>query len=279
MPRVAIVFPVHQPYARLSRGEQAALRNNAAVLRAHTLVLLAPAKLDLAGYLTALHPAEVQVERFGRRYFSSRGSYSQLMLSRAFYRRFAGFGHILVCQLDAWVFRDELAEWCGRDYAFVGAPLFEGYDKDTSFRFTRGLNGGLSLRSVPAALDVLDRFHAVRQRYWLARATSFGTRTIDVADLSDRYGVRSLEHAQALFPLLVPANEDYRWSYYFADTFDGFPVPDPVTASAFSVEMHPEHLYRMNHDRLPFGVHAWERHEPEFRREFIDVEAVLAEPR
>ena len=44
------------------------------------------------------------------------------MLSPEFYRRFSDTDYILVCQLDAYIFRDELLSWCKKEYDYIGAP-------------------------------------------------------------------------------------------------------------------------------------------------------------
>lgn len=44
------------------------------------------------------------------------------MLSAEFYERFLAWDYILLCQTDAFVFRDELADWCARGYDYIGAP-------------------------------------------------------------------------------------------------------------------------------------------------------------
>jgi hypothetical protein len=59
------------------------------------------------------------------------------MLSIDFYKRFRDYKFILIYQLDAYVFRDELEYWCEQDYDFIGAPLIEngkGSDKKIFYK-------------------------------------------------------------------------------------------------------------------------------------------------
>ena len=46
--------------------------------------------------------------RFSDHWFHRVSTYNKLMLSLDFYVRFSAYGYLLVYQLDAWVFSDEL---------------------------------------------------------------------------------------------------------------------------------------------------------------------------
>lgn len=41
--------------------------------------------------------------------------YNQMMLSREFYQLFNDTEYLLICHTDAWIFRDELEDWCKKD--------------------------------------------------------------------------------------------------------------------------------------------------------------------
>ena len=62
------------------------------------------------------------METFDPAYFTSIQGYNRLLLSTEFYQRFLGSAYLLICQLDVFVFRDELAGWVARGYDYVGAP-------------------------------------------------------------------------------------------------------------------------------------------------------------
>lgn len=96
------------------------------------------------------------IERFPDRCFESRLSYSHLLSSKEFYLRFSErYEHILVYQLDAWVFSDELEKWCGMDYDYIGAPWCHmcGILCNGNRMFVG--NGGLSLRRISAMTEKL----------------------------------------------------------------------------------------------------------------------------
>ena len=50
------------------------------------------------------------VETFDPGYFKSIQGYNRLLLSTGFYERFLASAYLLICQLDVFVFRDDLAE-------------------------------------------------------------------------------------------------------------------------------------------------------------------------
>src|SRR4029453_4610809 len=88
-----------------------------------------PEGLDVAAYLRP-EPQEarpIHVVRFDPGFFHSTETYSRLLISAAFYRAFASYEFILVHQLDVFVFRDELADWCTRGYDYIGAPWIDCY--------------------------------------------------------------------------------------------------------------------------------------------------------
>src|SRR5262249_41021730 len=83
-------------------------------------------------------------------------AYNRLLKRPLLYRMFSSYEFILVHQLDAFVFRDELSDWCQKGFDYVGAPWFDGFGACTEDSPFIGVgNGGLSLRNTKSALRVL----------------------------------------------------------------------------------------------------------------------------
>ena len=82
------------------------------------------------------------------------------MISSKFYKSFKTYEFLLIYQTDAWVFRDDLLEWCNKDYDYVGAPWFTGYDDTKGIKkaFNAVGNGGFCLRKTKSMLRVLNTF-------------------------------------------------------------------------------------------------------------------------
>lgn len=266
----AVVVPVYR--AALDGTERIALAQCCSVLRRHPVVLFAPDGLDVSQALRVAAEAGAApfVERFERRWFLSTETYSALMLSRRFYERFKAYRHILVHQLDAFVFSDELDRFCALPYDYIGAP----WAHDSADRRIVG-NGGFSLRRVSAMLRVLDlpmsrvperlalawRRHAVLRRPiadWLYRTGRFD-RILQSKD------VLSLAATHLLY-----INEDGFWGQN-CDKLPFFTTAPYRDALAFSFETDPRTALERNGGVLPFGCHAWPHVAPEFWRPYIEA--------
>ena len=167
MPACAIAVPVWKVV--LGLDEVKSLVQCRCVLGGNAnyeIVLFGPKRLDW-NYYRSLWSAcpcgdrdEPEIAVFDDRCFESRDAYSRLLSAKDFYGRFSGYGHVLLYQLDAWVFRDELSEWCDAGYDYVGAPWCHlcrmGKGGCSGYESTGFVgNGGLSLRNVKSFVNAL----------------------------------------------------------------------------------------------------------------------------
>ena len=236
----AVVLVVYK--SDLTPLERISSRRCMDVLDRHPIIVVAPEGLAIPAPLDRL-PAE----RFSSSCFGSIAAYSGLLLSRDFYRRFAGFRYVLIHQLDVFVFRDELLDWCAKGYSYVGAPwvgeewpagrdIRQGlpfWTRSRLFKFlppldTRVGNGGFSLRRVDD----------------MVRATSWLNRT------KRAWGGRNED---SFFSIAVP--ECWWWT--------GYRIPSAGEAMRFSFETRPSACFAET-GRLPFGCHGWDKQEPAF---------------
>lgn len=111
-------------------------------------------KLDLSEYKSCFLDSRVDfcVRYFNEQYFDSVKSYNELMLSVDFYRSFREYQYMLIYQLDAFVFEDQLEYWCNKGYDYIGAPWIKANKK---FHPTCG-NGGFSLRKIDSFIQLLE---------------------------------------------------------------------------------------------------------------------------
>jgi hypothetical protein len=261
----AVVVPLYR--SALDETESIALAQCCAVLRLHDLVFVAPEGLDVAPALRIARDsgAIARVERFSPAWFRSTATYNALLLARSFYERFASYDYILVHQLDAFVFSDELDRFCALGYDYVGAP----WSHDESRGRIVG-NGGFSLRKVSAAVRVLDlpesrvpqgialawRRHGLLRRpiaEWLQR-----THRLDRIMQSQEFLSLAATH-------LMHVNEDGFWGQN-CDKLPFFTTAPYRDALAFSFETEPEIALQRNGGALPFGCHGWPHYAPEFWR-------------
>jgi hypothetical protein len=241
-----VVIPCYQAF--LEADELVSARQCLDVLGRHDVRVLAPEALGLPAPLST-----VACERFPADCFAGVGSYNRLLLDPEFYARFPTYDYMLVHQLDAYVFRDELEAWCGKGFSYLGAPW-----PDDEFLMKRKWraalpwyvrrptvarllcrcdfrvgNGGFSLRHIPSFLRVLAD-HRDAARNWVA-------------------------------------NEDVFWSLAAPAHDRGFRVPSERVAMHFAVERNPADYVRRMGGRLPFGCHAWRKHGAEFWQAHIRI--------
>jgi hypothetical protein len=237
---VAILIPVYRD--RLSLLELRSLRQAYRLLHPYELIAVKPDSLE---------PENIRKEfpslsfvSFADCFFQGRSGYNKLMLSARFYERFLQYDYILIYQLDAYVFRDELPAWCEKGYDYIGAPWLKKriyhfpvishirtpwhqYKVSRNRLSTQMLygkvgNGGFSLRKVESHYHAAIRYEKKIEEY--------------------------LSHENSHF-----YNEDVFW----ATEVSGFRYPSPMEALAFSFDKYPSYCFRLTGGRLPFGCHAW----------------------
>lgn len=239
--KVKIVVPVYTE--TLSGRNEKSLRQTVDVLRRYPITLLAPEGLDVTALQREFSIEEVT--KVSREWLGQNGikGYNHMMLSREFYEMFADYEYILICQTDAWIFRDELEQWCDAGYDYVAAPwpkrpiynkpfirhwlklrrlLFKSDKRILRQQgFNQVGNGGLSLRHVDAFIKACDN-HA------------------DVIEI--------FKHKQGIL-----YNEDWFWSIIPRE----LNYPPFEVALGFSFDIRPWMCYELSGGKLPFGCHGW----------------------
>ncbi len=115
---VVIVVPVYRAFVP---SEAFAFAQALKVLGRYDISLLHPCRLDLRD-VVASAPPNVTDKAMDDRWFRSIRSYNELCLSGDLYDAYSDYEYMLIYQLDAFVFRDALADWCARGYDYVGSP-------------------------------------------------------------------------------------------------------------------------------------------------------------
>ena len=253
----AVVVPLYQP--SLSPAEQLSLERTLEALPEYDIYLVGPAILK--GYFEKLQQqldSRLKFQTFADRFFMSIAGYNDLLLSKRFYGAFGSYEYMLIVQTDALVLTNELEKWCAKQYSYIGAPWFSGFTTPTlPLTLSSVGNGGFSLRRIPDFLQVLSRprvFLNVLMHSWPGNWLSTCYRF-----LKDYHSfVFNDTH------LNVKVNEDLFWGLFVPAKCSFFKVPSAVDAVSFAFEAHPDFLYQLNQQQLPFGVHAWQRYQPEF---------------
>ena len=279
--RVSVAIPIYKQMP--SDDEMASLRQCVKILGNYDIFLVCPESLDIGIYEKETSQ-DFKCMRFPSFYFDGIEGYSQLMTSRIFYNQFSDYDYMLVYQLDAWVFKDELEKWCKKGYDYIGAPWFEHQNgkswteiernADGSYRLWLTGNGGLSLRRVAAFKTITRRF----QRAQTVKEVFFN----EYGSLKDLgrclllccgpwIGTNSMRHLIKSEAMRV--GEDAFFCHTLAKTRFKLSVPSPEEAAFFAFECQPAYLFQyVTQGVLPFGCHAWRKYEyEEFWKGFISV--------
>lgn len=169
--------------------------------------------------------------RFEDSRFESIQAYNELLMDERFYKKFTGYEYILIYQLDAFVFEDRLEHFCGLGYDYIGAPWLAG------------------------AQHVLDG------KTYIMRVGNGGFSLRNVKKCMGL--IRKKRH---LFSGKI--NED---QFFALGGLDGFKVAPIETALEFAIEREVKKCIEMNGNRLPFGCHAWEKHDLKFWKQYIEA--------
>jgi len=118
-----IVVPIYKE--TLTFHEEVSLKRLIKVNKENPVVFVAPKGLLKFNYSQYLARQNYSLKYFDSRYFKSISTYNRLLLSTSFYKCFLNFEFILIYQLDAFIFHDNLNEWCEKGYDYIGAPWFD----------------------------------------------------------------------------------------------------------------------------------------------------------
>jgi hypothetical protein len=281
---VCVVIPVFR--ASLTRAERAALERCHSVLQRYPVAMAAPEGLDCTA-LSARYPA-LRKEGFPDQYFASAHAYNCLMLADEFYARFAQYEYILLHQLDAFVFEDQLSDWCERGYDYVGAPWIWSIREPTlPYRvYTAALRRICRLIARPRANDSPPDTFFYRQLAYAAGNGGFSLRRV----ASMRRALARLPERADLYrnakPSVRAERATGRWGedVFFsveANRYRGcVRVPRFKTAATFAWETSPTIAARVAGIALPFGCHGWDKlhtgdWRPVFARLGYDLDELL----
>jgi len=255
--KCAILIPVYkkEPDAL----ELISLQQCIKVLKNYDFVFITHKKLDTSIYndLCSQNNIAFYFEYFAAHYFYNVQGYNALMLSKEFYKRFLPYKFILIYQLDAWVFRDELEYWCNKSYDCIGAPWLEWDTHKLSLNIVGTGNGGFTLRKTEFFYKYANKTRITSLYHFLLSLYNTACERINIFSLL----FKIITKIPRLF-LVNPDNmknidadcnkEDVLWR----DILKKYgALPDNKESCNFSFEHYPEYIYKLNSEKLPFGCH------------------------
>ena len=216
--------------------------------------LVCPKGLDTSEYEKIYNVGDKEIDlkkvEFDSGYFESTATYSKLCISYDFYKTFDKYEYMLIYQLDCYLFKDEIIQWCNKGYDYIGGPILStdcGWDtvkesqKGKKWQPYVG-NGGFSLRKIETFKDITDPNGELRQTY------NLNDEVLSKVIFEDKYFCNDL------------------FNYYELD------IPDWIEACEFGIDMSVDVIYdylKMNPS--PMGIHSvdknirwWKKIIPEF---------------
>lgn len=238
---VKVIIPVYKNY--FGELEEKSFLQCVKVLRNYQIVLVQPEGLDNS-FITKEY-ANVMVESFPKRYFENISGYNELLLSSFFYERFLDSEFILIYQLDAFVFKDELKKWCDKDYDYIGAPWIATPEK------------------VPGLILFNKIINLFRSKKKIERKQLFykvGNGGFSLRKTISHYTI-SNENKSFIFDFLnakekkIYAIEDVFWSIKAIELNKDFKIPDYKEALYFAIDRKPKIAFKLIDNEIPFGCH------------------------
>lgn len=266
----AVVIPTHR--AAPTADDLLSIRQATRVLARHDVHLVVPGELDVTAYRERF-PSLI-VTRVPEQFFGSIAAHNRMLMSAAFYQRFADYRFVLIHHTDAFVFRDELVAWCARDEDYIGPPWFTGFEQAAPEAPLVGVgNGGFSLRKVATFLAITRRLAAAEDHGIISHLPATARLALRHTVLPAARAVRTprslYERLFASVCCRFPGNEDLFWGLRVPRDLPGFRVISADAAVPFAFELHPARLYERNGRRLPFGCHGWTKYDRAFWEPFL----------
>lgn len=227
-----VVIPVYK--TDINKYEKKSFRQCCKVLGTHDICLVTYPELNCDCYysIAKSHGVGLMRENFDKEFFSGIDGYNKLMLSMQFYERFLNYQYLLICQLDAYVFRDELDSWSDKGFDYIGAPIFDNVldliRKQYNDYFGEPLhlknayNGGASLRNVGKFVSALSE-----NKSFVSKLSTYGF------------------YEDIIFSIL----------------FSNQKCDSENEALGFSFESFPSDCYILNGRNLPMMCHGWSRND------------------
>lgn len=237
MEKLAILIPIYNEIPLWY--EKISLKTACNQFKNYKLILVCKNSFKLKEYYKIFYEnnCPYSIVRFGDKYFTSKASYNELLMSNNFYLSFKEYEYILICQTDVYVFRNNIESWINNNYYYIGAPwLYNEFasnevtknnifkrqvNKFLKYKFNAVGNGGFSLRNVELFNIITERLENTIKNY--------------------------------------KKNEDFFFSFEAPKYFKNLKIPTTKQALKFAFDENPELAYKLNHLKLPMAAHAWHR--------------------
>jgi len=238
---VKIVIPVYREF--FGQLEKESFLQCCEIFKDYEIVIVHPEGLNYS-YMSQ-SSNNITFRSFPKHYFESIDGYNELLLSSIFYERFLDCEYILIYQLDAFVFKNELKEWCNKRYDYIGSPWIK----------------------TPVDSFGMKIFDKIARIFWSAKKKEreqiffkVGNGGFSLRKVASHYTIAK-KHKEFIFDFLsekprkIYAIEDVFWSLKVPELEKDFKIPDYKEAVYFSMDRKPDLAMKLTDNKLPFGCH------------------------
>ncbi|MCM1223311.1 MAG: hypothetical protein NC548_53550 [Lachnospiraceae bacterium] len=234
----AVVVPIYK--AEINADEEKALASICDKLGGRDIFAVIPEGLDIGGIL-GKYP-NLKVKEYDPQFFKGIKGYNRLMTSPDFYASFSDYEYMLVAQLDAYIFRDDLDRWMEKGYDYVGAPWLK-----------KKINCFPPMSWIKKIEDLNRRRKGLYSKIGLYGKVGNGGLSLRKIESLRRVSEQKAEELSALNSIGPKGQpEDVFWARQ-----DSFKYPAAMEALDFAFDKYPALCYKLNGHRLPMGCHGW----------------------
>lgn len=258
--KVVILIPTHR--FNLGDEDKISLIHLKKYLNKYDTFFVIPKRNSSKSFTSAGY----KVKKVNDNFFGTLRRANEMYLNKEFYEIFKDYDYMLIYQLDALVFSNQLERWLKSGYDFIAAPWFRpviGFFSHKKRLPYSGGNGGFCLRNIQKFIKVLDIVNKsairtsnnsyIRKLWFLLALISGKSHKIWLNAPATNY----------------PFNEDGFWSYEAPKYLSDFKVAPFSQSLKFSFERSPKKCFKLNQDDLPFGCHAWEKYDKSFWEPYL----------
>jgi glycosyltransferase involved in cell wall biosynthesis len=263
-----VIIPTHKD--TMTPEEERSFRNTLDILGNWDIALVIPEGVSSDCYREISSKEKLQFNIITGRsgWMGSVERYNDMGLSPEFYRLFKGYKYVLICHLDAWVFRDELQMWIDKGYDYIGAPWFllrgESYVPLERLMCPQGGNGGFSLRKVDKMIEItsnpMNSFNLIlffKGVFFLIKNKKFKFLKIFIRIC------REFLHDPDSFRKKYNVYEDVMFCIFYSLVNKRFRVAPAREEMYFATEVYSEEILKTKLKwQLPFAIHGYEKYLP-----------------
>jgi hypothetical protein len=261
----------------LNDKEQISLLQLYRILGKYPIKFICPQGLNISNYLKILPNADIDfIDAWWQ---SSYENFNKLKIEPFLYKRYKKYQYILFYEPDAFVFKDELQQWCEQGYDYIGAPWFVDFESKKSQNFLGVGNGGFSLRKTSSLLDIWKFTNFFKIRKTIKELYN----ELVVKNGKQKFHKKIRNFIYFLLKIIgiknnpihfkkeyIKKHEDLFWGLFIPKYFPNYKVATVTEAIPFSFEFNPSLMYSLNDYKLPFGCHAWWKYDLGFWKPFVE---------